>query len=628
MPASPARRWEVAVSADAGPFAQGPSEPPRSPPPASGGGEGTADAADPTAAVRRAATRSRGRRLRGLVARGASAPGPGAIGPLVRAHRAAHPKADLAMLLRAYEVAELLHRGQQRRSGEPFITHPLAVAGILADLGVDTTTLVAALLHDTVEDTVYTLERAREEFGEEVAHLVDGVTKLDKMRLGEAAEAETIRKLILAMARDLRVLVIKLADRVHNMRTLGFQPRHKQERIARATLDVLAPLADRLGIQVFKRELEDLAFATLQPAEFKETTRLVGERAAQREAYLREVIGQVGPDLRSAGIKAAITARHKHLYSVYHTVLERGGGTTDVYDVARLLILVAGDAPSCYVAMGALHGRWKPVPGRFKDFIAMPKFNLYQSLHTTVIGPRDDLLQVLIRTEAMHRTAEHGIVASFQDTGGRHAKRPSRPAGRPDDLEWLRRLLDWQRDAPDPGQFLESLRYDLSDHEIVLFTSKGGSLMLPEGATPVDFAYALGTDTGHRCVGARVNGQLVPLAVALSDGDVVEVLTTASQDSGPSRDWLGFVRTPQAQLKVRQWFVDQRRRLAIEAGRQAVGEALRDTGRTLDAVIQDGSLAGAATGLRYAELDDLFEAVGETLASPAWVVQQLLSGSG
>jgi guanosine-3',5'-bis(diphosphate) 3'-pyrophosphohydrolase len=568
----------------------------------------------------------RGRRLRDLVARGGHATERDAIEPLVRAHRAAHPRADLAMLRHAYEVAELLHREQRRHSGEPFITHPLAVAAILADLGVDTTTLVAALLHDTVEDTAYTLELAREEFGEEVAHLVDGVTKLDKLRFGEAAEAETIRKLILAMARDLRVLVIKLADRVHNMRTLGFQPPHKQERIARATLDVLGPLADRLGIQVFKRELEDLAFATLEPAAHEATTLLFRERAAQVEAYLREVIGEVEPALREAGVKANMSARPKHLFSVHHSVQERGGGTADFYDVARLLIVVDGDAPSCYVAMGALHGRWKPVLGRFKDFIAMPKFNLYQSLHTTVIGPHDELLQVLIRTEAMHRAAEHGIVARLRDDAGRNGKWEGTAAvGRPDDLEWLRRLVDWQQDAPDPGQFLESLRYDLSDHEIVLFSPKGDAITLPAGSTPVDFAYALGTDSGHRCVGARVNGQLVPLANALSDGDVVEVLNAASADTGPSRDWLEFVKTPQAQLKVRQWFTDQRRQLAIDAGRKAVGWALREAGRDLDRTLEDGSLARAASELRYATLDDLFEAVGETLASPAWIVHQLLT---
>ncbi|HZD74400.1 MAG TPA: HD domain-containing protein, partial [Actinomycetota bacterium] len=475
-------------------------------------------------------------------------------------------------------------------------------------------------------DTAYTLERAREEFGEEVTHLVDGVTKLDKLRFGEAAEAETIRKMILAMARDLRVLVIKLADRVHNMRTLGFQPRHKQERIARATLEVLVPLADRLGIQVFKRELEDLAFATLNPAAYQATELLVHERAAQFEAYLRQVAGEVEPALRDARIKAAMSARPKHLFSVHHTVAERGGGTIDVYDVARLLIVVSGDASGCYVAMGALHGRWKPLLGRFKDFIAMPKFNLYQSLHTTVIGPQDKLLQVLIRTQEMHSAAEHGIVARLRDGGGRNARRAGAArAGRPDDLEWLRRLVDWQQDAPDPGQFLESLRSDLSEREIVLFTPKGKAITLPAGGTPVDFAYALATETGHRCVGARVNGQLVPLASALADGDVVEVLTTASEGTGPSKDWLEFVKTPQAQLKVRQWFSDQRRQLAIAAGRQAVGWALHEAGRDLDRTLEDGSLARAAAALRYPTLDDLFEAVGETLASPAWVVHQLLT---
>jgi GTP pyrophosphokinase len=563
----------------------------------------------------------RGRRLRGLVARGAHGQEHDAIELLLRAHRSAHPRADIGMLRHAYEVAERMHRGQQRHSGEPFITHPLAVAAILADLGVDTTTLVAALLHDTVEDTVYTLEQARDDFGDEVAHLVDGVTKLDKLRLGDAAEAETIRKLILAMARDLRVLVIKLADRIHNMRTLGFQPPHKQQRIARATLDVLVPLADRLGIQVFKRELEDLAFATLEPEAYQATTVLLRERAAQGEAELLVVAAAIDPALRSSGIKASISARPKHLFSVHHTLLERGGDL-DVYDVARLLIVVNGEAPSCYVAMGALHGSWKPVLGRFKDFIAMPKFNLYQSLHTTVIGPRDKLIQVLIRTEEMHRAAEHGIVTRLRDGAGRSG---ALALGRSEDLEWLRRLVDWQQDAPDPGEFLESLRHDLSDREVVLFSPKGDAITLPGGATPVDFAYAVGSDTGHRCVGARVNGQLVALGNALSDGDVVEILTTTSEDTGPSRDWLEFVKTPQAQLKVRQWFTGQRRGLAIDAGRKAVGWALHEAGRHLDRTLADGSLARAAAELRYASLDDLFEAVGETLASPAWVVQQLLA---
>jgi GTP pyrophosphokinase len=610
---------EVAVSAEAGPLGPGAADP--SPLALPGSGAARPAERAPSRPLERAPSRLSRPRLRGR----RDEP-PEALEPLLRAHRAAHPKSDPTMLRRAYEVAEELHRGQLRHSGEPYITHPVAVATMLAELGVDTTTLAAALLHDTVEDTVYTLERAREEFGDEVAHLVDGVTKLDKMRFGEAAEAETIRKMILAMSRDLRVLVIKLADRVHNMRTLRFQPRHKQERIARATLDVLVPLADRLGIQVFKRELEDLAFATLEREAYAATTRMVAERAGERDAYLAEVIAKVAPALREAGVKATLSARPKHLFSVHHMLLERGEGEIDFYDVARLLVIVSGEASSCYVAMGAVHSRWKPVLGRFKDFIAMPKFNLYQSLHTTVIGPHDELLQVLIRTEEMHRTAEHGIVAFLDhNNGGRHAKRLRKPpGGRPDEPEWLRRMVSWQRDAPDPGQFLESLRYDLSDHEVVLFTPKGDSITLPEGATPVDFAYALGTDTGHRCVGARVNGQLVPLASALSDGDVVEVLTTSSRETGPSRDWLESVKTPRAQLKVRQWFTEQRRDLAIAAGKQAVGYAMREAGRELETAIVDGSLARTAAALRYAALDDLFEAVGETLASPAWVVQQLL----
>jgi GTP diphosphokinase / guanosine-3',5'-bis(diphosphate) 3'-diphosphatase len=560
--------------------------------------------------------KSRGRR-RFLGGRSGPAVHERGIEPLLRAHRAAHPRADLAMLRRAYDVAERLHRDQLRHSGEPFITHPLAVAGILAELGVDTTTLVAALLHDTVEDTAYTLEQARADFGDEVAHLVDGVTKLDKVRLGEAAEAETIRKLIVAMAQDLRVLVIKLADRVHNMRTLGFQPPHKQQRIARVTLEVLVPLADRLGIQVFKRELADIAFATLQPAAYREIARLVDERDTQRDAHLSEFIASIEPELRASGLKAAVSARPKHYHSVHQTIQERGDGAADVYDVARVLVVVTGEAPDCYVALGAVHGRWKPLQARFKDFIAMPKFNLYQSLHTTVLGPGDELVQVLIRTEEMHRIAEHGIVAYLRD-----------PGGRPGDLEWLRRLLDWQRDAPDPREFLDALRHDLTDLQVMVFTPKGDAISLPEGSTPVDFAYALGGDRGHRCVGARVNGQLVPLASMLSNGDVVEILTAASADTGPSSDWLEFVRTPRAQTKIRQWFAERRRGRAVEVGRQAVGEALRETGRSLEAALRDGSLANVVVALRYADLDALFEAVGETLASPAWVVQQLVQLSG
>jgi len=478
-----------------------------------------------------------------------------ALEPLIRSHRVAHPKADISLLARAYLVAEREHRGQMRKSGEPFITHPVAVTLLLADLGMDTTTLVAALLHDTVEDTGYTLDLARAEFGDEVALLVDGVTKLDKLTFGEAAEAETIRKMLLAMSRDPRVLVIKLADRVHNMRTLGFKSRPSQERIARATLEVLAPLADRLGVQVFRRELEDLALATLHPRQHEQLVQLVARRAPQRQRYLATVIEPLKADLHAARVKAAVRDHPRHAYSVYETITQRGGALTDVYDNARMLIVIKGDAADCYTTLGMVHARWTPVSGRFKDFIARPKFNFYQSLHTSIVGPLEQLIDVQIRTAAMQRTAEYGIAAV-----------PTAVAERADDLQWLTRLLDWQRFASDPVEFLEALSFDLVEEEVLVFLPNGEALSLPTDATPVDAAYALSTDTGNSCVGARVNGRLVPLSRPLQDGDVVEVLTSSVQHHGPSREWLRFVRSPKAHVAIRQWLADTGQFPAVVAG--------------------------------------------------------------
>ena len=429
-----------------------------------------------------------------------------------------HPDADVPTLERAYAVAEEQHRGQRRKSGEPFITHPLAVAMILANLGLDTTTLVAALLHDTIEDTRYTLTRTQQDFGLEVAHLVDGVTKLDKVRFGADAEAETLRKMIVAGGRDLRVLVIKLADRLHNMRTLRYQPAHKQQRIARATQDVLVPLADRLGIHVLKRELEGLCFAVLQPAEAAMAARLDRERRPHRARLAAAVAAELAPDLRAARIGARVTERPRHLYSAYRTSRERGGTGAELLDAARVLVLVPdGDPADCYAVLGLVHGRWRPVPGRFKDHIAVPKFNLYQSLHTTVLGPGGEPVDVLIRTESMHRVAEHGVAAHLQA-----ADRPGAigaSGGR--DMEWLRRLLAWQREVADAGEFIRTLRDDLGDgREVLVFTAGGEAVPLPAGATPVDLAYALGGSVGHRTIGARVNGGLVGLSSPLEDGDL------------------------------------------------------------------------------------------------------------
>jgi GTP pyrophosphokinase len=569
-----------------------------------------------------------GRRVRALAARSMHpfAHGQGAQTPLealVAAHRAAHPRADVRLLHQAYEVAEREHRGQQRTSGEPFITHPVAVAAILAELGMDTTTLVAALLHDTVEDTGYTLEQTRDDFGDEIAHLVDGVTKLDKMEFGHAAEAETIRKMIVAMALDLRVLIIKLADRLHNMRTLRFQPAHKQQRTARATLEVLAPLANRLGLQVIRRDLEDLAFATLHPAEHDEIVRVVDQRDPGRREHVAMLTRQVAADLRAAKIKAMVTPHPRHYYSIYQTMLERG--SREIHDPDRILVVVAGGASDCYIALGAVHGRWHPVPGRFKDFIAAPKLNGYQSLHTTVIGPGDEPVEVHIRTEAMHRTAEYGVVAQAREAArSRRGAAQGDQAGNPDDLVWLHRLLDWQRAVSDPGEFLESLRSDLSDHEVLVFTPKGDALTLPAGATPVDMAYALRTELGHHCIGARVNGQLVPLASVLADGDVVEILTSNAEYPGPSKEWLGFVKSPQAHVKIRQWLASQRRDDAVDAGQQAIDRVLADQGWSLQRATEDGSLAM----LDSADLEAMYRAVGQDQLSAQSVAQWLVTVLG
>ena len=551
-------------------------------------------------------------RLRTLLSR--SQPGgrepPLTLDTLIRLHRAVHQRADVRLLHRAYAVAEELHRGQRRSSGEPFIVHPLAVAIILAELGMDTTTLAAALLHDTVEDTSYTLEQVEEAFGDDVAYLVDGVTKLEKQHFGEAADAETIRKMIVATGRDLRVLVIKLADRLHNMRTLGYRPPHKQERTARATLEVLVPLADRLGIQAIKRELEDLAFATLYPREHARVVRLLQERADERKRYLEAATKRLVAYLRSARVKATVTARPRHLYAIYQDMQERD--VAGVHDAARLVVVVAGEARDCYVALGVVHRCWSPVPGRFKDFIATPKFNMYRSLHTTVMGPERKPLEVQVRTRDMHRTAEYGICATYTVQGGEARDRS------PEDLAWLRRLLDWQRSVHDPGQFFESLRSDLTEQEVLVFTPKGDVVTLPRGATPLDLAYNLHAELGHRCIGARVNGSLVPLSSVLADGDTVEILT--GQHAKPSLEWLNFVKSPKARIKINEWLESERADNSLERGRQAVGQALQEQGHHID----DEALAM----LDDADLETLYMAVGRDRLPAQSVAQWLLTVLG
>jgi guanosine-3',5'-bis(diphosphate) 3'-pyrophosphohydrolase len=567
-----------------------------------------------------------GRRVRARLARltAAKAGGvPPVLEPLARTIRGSHPKADLRQIVRAYSVAEQCHEGQKRRSGDPYITHPLAVTTILAELGMDTTTLVAALLHDTVEDTGLTLEDVRAEFGDDVAHLVDGVTKLDKVQFGDAAEAETIRKMVVAMARDPRVLVIKLADRLHNMRTLRWLKQEKQERIARQTLEIFAPLAHRLGMNTLKWELEDLAFATLYPKRYDEIVRLVAERAPSRDTSLAEVVEKIGADLRTAKIRATVTGRPKHYYSIYQKMIVRGRDFTDIYDLVGIRILV-DDVRDCYAALGTVHATWSPVPGRFKDYIAMPKFNMYQSLHTTVMGPQGKPVELQIRTEEMHRRAEYGIAAHWKYKEGDHPPTPVKG----DDMAWLRQLLDWQREAADPGEFMDSLRYDLHSTEVFVFTPKGDVVSLPAAATPVDFAYAVHTEVGHRCIGARVNGRLVPLESPLDNGDVVEVFTSKAESAHPSQDWLQFVKSPRARNKIKQWFAKERREDAVEAGKEAITRAVRKQGLPLQRLLAGEALPTVAKDLHLTDVTSLYVEVGEGRVSAQSVVQKIMAGLG
>ncbi|MSW42282.1 MAG: RelA/SpoT family protein, partial [Actinobacteria bacterium] len=542
--------------------------------------------------------------------------------PVLRTLRQFHPKADTDIVERAYEVAAYHHRDQRRRSGEAYITHPLAVAGILADLGMTSPTLAAALLHDTVEDTEYSIEILLADFGEEIARLVDGVTKLDRVKYGQTTASETVRKMVVAMARDIRVLVIKLADRLHNMRTIRWMSPEQQEKKARETLEIFAPLAHRLGMNTIKWELEDLAFATLYPKMYDEIVRMVGQRAPERDVYLQEVVGIVDADMRGSRIKGSVTGRPKHYYSVYQKMIVRGRDLSDIYDLVGVRILVES-IRDCYAVLGILHARWNPMPGRFKDYIAMPKFTMYQSLHTTVIGPQGKPVEVQIRTNEMHRAAEYGVAAHWRykqtSVGGKVG---------PDDLGWLRQLMEWQRETEDPDEFLESLRYDLAEQETFVFTPKGDVVALPAGSTPVDFAYSVHTEVGHHCVGARVNGKLVALESTLSNGDVVEIFTTKSENAGPSRDWLLFVRSGRARSKIKAWFSKERRDESVEHGKDAIIRAVRKQGLPLHRLINTQSMSAVAHELRLNDVTSLYAAVGENRISAATVVERLVATHG
>lgn len=537
--------------------------------------------------------------------------------PLLSAMRAHHPKVDAALIERAYKVAARHHLEQSRKSGDPYITHPLAVATILAGLGMTEPTIVAALLHDTLEDTSYTLDQLRDDFSDEVATMVDGVTKLDKLTYGESAKAETIRKMVMAMSRDIRVLVIKLADRLHNMRTIHFLTDEKQKRIARDTLEIYAPLAHRLGMNAIKWELEDLSFEVIEPKIYHEIVSMVTERAPMRDEYLRTVIEQVKGDLAEAHIKATVYGRPKHYYSIYQKMMVRGRDFYEIYDLVGLRVLVE-DKRDCYDVLGILHARWRPLPGRFKDYIAMPKFNLYQSLHTTVVGPGGRPVELQIRTHQMHREAEFGVAAHWKYKEG----------GAGTEINWVQSISEWQKETEDSGEFLDTFRDEISRNEVFVFSPKGDVISLPQGATPVDFAYAIHTEIGHRCIGARVNGRLVPLDSQLEMGMSVEVITSRATNAGPSRDWLNFVKTPRARSKIRQHFTRERRDESIELGKEALTKQLRRRGLSISRTMTPEHLMGVAQHYHLADAVALFAAVGEGNLNAQAVVGQLIDSMG
>ncbi|WP_062311650.1 RelA/SpoT family protein [Demequina rhizosphaerae] len=546
-----------------------------------------------------------------------------AIDGVLDTYRRMYPRGRTGLIERAYRVAEEAHRGQQRKSGEPYITHPIAVAQIIADLGMPDSVIAAALLHDVVEDTEYPLERMEQEFGDEVAMIVDGVTKLDKVKYGDAAQAETVRKMVVAMAKDIRVLLLKLCDRLHNARTWKYVAPESARRKAQETLEIYAPLAHRMGLNAIKWELEDLSFQTLYPKIYQEIVDVVTERAPEREKYLAQVRAEIEKDLRQMKIKAEITGRPKHYYSVYQKMIVRGRDLNDIYDLVGIRILVE-TVRDCYAVLGAMHARYQPVPGRFKDYIAMPKFNLYQSLHTTVIGPTGKPVELQIRTYDMHRRAEYGLAAHWRYKETAKTGQPSKGG----EMGWLRQIADWQQETADPTEFLDSLRGEISKAEVYVFTPRGKLLSLPQGATPVDFAYAVHTEVGHKTIGAKVNGRLVPLDSTLENGDTVEVLTTSDENAHPKRDWLEFVQSTRARNKIRQWFTRERREESIETGRDMLARAIRRQQLPMQRLMSRPTLLALAKEMHYDDVDALYAAIGEHKEQAADVVARMTEAVG
>ncbi len=536
--------------------------------------------------------------------------------PLIDGLTQSHPGFSNKDLERAFIAAEKAHAGQLRKSGEAYITHPVAVAQILIELGMDLPTVMAALLHDTVEDTTYSIDQIKSEFGDEVTSLVDGVTKLDKLTYGPTAEAETLRKMVVAMSRDIRVLVIKLADRLHNARTWDFIAPETAQRKAKETIDIYAPLAHRLGMNAIKWELEDLSFKILEPKKFEEIERLVGERSPARDQLTSEVVTAIDADLKIEGISAQVIGRQKHFYSVYQKMVVRGREFNDIYDLVGIRILV-DSVRDCYGVLGSIHARWSPVPGRFKDYIAMPKFNLYKSLHTTVIGPNGKAVEIQIRTFDMHARAEYGIAAHWK------YKSKNTESGKSPEVLWLRQLHEWQQESEDVGDFLETLRYDLRTPEVFVFTPKGSVIALPSGSTPVDFAYAVHTEVGNKCVGAKVNGKLVPLESHLTNGDVVDVVINKGINAAPSHDWLNFVTSSRARSKIKAWFSKERKEEAIEAGKESIARQMRKAGLPLQKILGGHALLELAHDLRYEDIETMYEAVGNGHVSAHSVIEKL-----
>jgi GTP pyrophosphokinase len=538
----------------------------------------------------------------------------GSIDRLVAHYLEHHGDGDDELIRRAGTVAINAHEGQLRRSGEPYVTHPIAVADITADLGLDDLTIAAALLHDAVEDTGVTTEWLTQEFGAKVAAVVDGVTKLDRLEFDskEAQQAATIRKMFIAMAQDWRVLMIKLADRTHNMRTISVMPMSRQRAIAQETLDVYAPLAHRLGVQSLKWQLEDLCFATLHPKRYAEIEQMVAARQPEREMYLAEVMATLRTKLDGFGIGGVITGRPKHLWSIYEKMVVGGKEFDEIFDLVGLRVIV-DDERDCWAVLGAIHALWSPVQGRFKDYINTPKFNLYQSLHTTVIGPRGKSIEVQVRTQEMHRRAEFGVAAHWSYKEGASQQ----------EIAWLQRLADVQEEEPDPIAFLEALKLDLGQDEVYVFTPKGRVIALIEGATTIDFAYAVHTEVGHRCIGAKVNGRLVPLETVLHSADVVEILTAKSDDAGPSRDWLTIAQSSRAKSKIRQWFQRERREDAIEGGRDELTRALRREGLPIASSMSSTALGSVIASLGLESIESLFLAIDSHQISALAVVQRL-----